>query len=488
MRTILRLLYGTAICCLAIRGTAVQADIVEYQIPRTTAVVMLQGKQTANPGKTITYSHPKFGQLILGLEDVQKVHNIPPMLEIFNKKLGQAVNKKNADQVMEAGRWALSKGLVQQCYVAAAKALEIDPQHVGANDVKKLKAKIDTPLGDYSKEEKHMRDIVRRSGMNIKTSKHYILLHDTPDTFDKAVRKKPRADERLELLELVYESFLLKFYSQGIELEIPKERLMVVLFNDHKDYLNFATRLSPSLSSASGFWDGKSNVAVFFDHGSSKYMKELVDLAREAKDDMEKALKRKDANTKDIVRTSKTLMMLVEIAKEDADIEVVSHECTHQMAGNTGLLPRDVMIPSWVHEGLATYFESPNDASWSGIGAVNQQRIDWYRGLEKDREHSNINFIVGDEIFDLARTHGAKLHAYGQAWALTHFLMERHFEKFLKYYNRLGQMPPDIVLSPEFNNKLFDEIFGTDRKALDYEWRDYMSSLKTEMEKITKER
>lgn len=488
MRTILRLTFACALLCLAAWGASARADIVEYQIPRTTAVVKLQGKQNANPGRTITYTHPKFGKLILGLEDVQKIHTVPPMIDIFNRKLGQAVLKKNADQVMEAGRWALSKGLVPQCYVAADKALEIDPQHVGANDVKKLTAKMEVPLGDYSKEEKHMREIVRRSGMNVKTSKHYILLHDTPDTFDKEVRKKPRADERLELLELVYESFLLKFYSQGIELEIPKERLMVVLFNDHKDYLTFATRLSPSLSSASGFWDGKSNVAVFYDHGSSKHMKALVDLARDAKDDKEKALKRKDANTKDIVRTSNTLMMLVEIAKEDADIEVVSHECTHQMAGNTGLLPRDVMIPSWIHEGLATYFESPNDASWSGIGAVNEQRLDWYRGLEKDRVHSNINFIVGDEIFDLAANHASKLHAYGQAWAITHFLMEKHFTKFITYYRRLGEMPPDIVLSPELLTKLFDEIFGTDRQTLDDEWRDYMSSLKTDMEIITKER
>ena len=41
--------------------------------------------------------------------------------------------------------------------------------------------------------------------------------------------------------------------------------------------------------------------------------------------------------------------MLVEIERENSDIEVVSHETTHQMAGNTGLLPRNVLIPSWTH-------------------------------------------------------------------------------------------------------------------------------------------
>ena len=46
----------------------------------------------------------------------------------------------------------------------------------------------------------------------------------------------------------------------------------------------------------------------------------------------------------------------------------------------------------------------------------------------------------------------------------------------------------DIVLSPEILTKLFDEVFGTDRKALDYEWRDYMGTLKTDIEKILKDR
>lgn len=464
------------------------ADIVEYQIPGLSAVVKLQGKQTANPGRTITYMHPKFGKLILGLEDVKKIHTAPPMIDIYSRKLSQAVQKKDAELVMEAGRWALGKGLLPQCYAAVDKALEIDPKHVGALKVKELKAKMDIPLGDSAARERQMRELVRRSSMKISQSKHYILLHDTPDTFDKEVRKKPRAEERLDLLEVVYESFLLKFYSQGIALEIPKERMMVVLFNEHKDYLTFATRLSPSLSSAAGFWDQKSNVAVFYDNGSMEEMKELTVIAKEMKKDSDLALKAKDGTAKDLVRMAKTVAMIVEVAKEDADIEVVSHECTHQMAGNTGLLPRDVMIPSWVHEGLATYFESPNDASWSGIGAVNQQRIDRYRALERDRVHSNIDFIVGDQIFDQAETFSNKLHAYGQAWALTHFLMEKHFDKFITYYRRLGEMPPDIVFGPEVLTKMFDEIFGTDRVSLDNDWRAYMDSLKTDIERITKER
>ena len=53
-------------------------------------------------------------------------------------------------------------------------------------------------------------------------------------------------------------------------------------------------------------------------------------------------------------RSLTAVAMLVAISRENADIEVVSHEATHQMAGNTGLMPRNVITPTWVAEGIAT--------------------------------------------------------------------------------------------------------------------------------------
>jgi hypothetical protein len=104
--------------------------------------------------------------------------------------------------------------------------------------------------------------------------------------------------------------------------------------------------------------------------------------------------------------------------------------------------------------------------------------------LESDREHSNIDFIVGNQIFSLAASHGAKLHGYGQAWALTHFLVERHFDKYMTFCRRLGEMPPDVPLSAELLTSIFDEAFGTDRERLDTEWRLYMRSLRTDLQMI----
>ena len=163
------------------------------------------------------------------------------------------------------------------------------------------------------------------------------------------------------------------------------------------------------------------------------------------------AIKGQRIGTADQIRLTETIGLLTKVAKENADIEVVSHEATHHMAGATELMPNDAQVPIWAAEGIATYFESPKEASWSGIGSVNKERLDWYRALEDDREHSNIDFIVSDRIFTKAGNLESLLHGYGQSWALTHFLMERHPTKLIEYYRVVGEKRSEKPPTPEQN-------------------------------------
>ncbi|MBI3464765.1 MAG: DUF1570 domain-containing protein [Planctomycetes bacterium] len=477
-----RLAALTVLAAALLAGSEARADFLLYQIPGTSAQILLQGKITVHPGRTVTLQHAKFGPLHFRLQDVQR-YEVPSLPEQFSKRLNRGLAAKSPSEVFDAGVWALRHGLLNNYYQAVGEVLKLDPQHAEAKRILALQEQLSRPCIDSPRQEKELRDLITKQGMKIATSKHFILLHDTPERPAKG-RKKPRAQERLDLLELVYESFLMTFYSRGVELEIPKERMKVVLFNDYQNYLDFAKRLDPGLQSAIGFWDPKRNVSVFFDHATDETFKALQKMSDQLQRQKEEAFRLKAKGVGDMIQFANTLELLIQVAQENQDIEVVSHEATHQLAGNTGLFPRHVMIPSWVHEGMATYFESPNDAAWSGIGAVNELRLDFYRALEGDREHSNIDFIVGDQIFDYARTHGALLHGYGQAWALTHFLVESHFDKLMTYYRKLGEMPPDVVLSADLLNKLFNEAFPMERGALDQEWRGYMRELKTDQEEV----
>ncbi len=154
------------------------------------------------------------------------------------------------------------------------------------------------------------------------------------------------------------------------------------------------------------------------------------------------------------------------------------------MAGNTGLMPPGCPMPVWAAEGLATYFESPKEAAWSGIGTVNKERLEMYRKLEPDKRFSNIDFIVSDQIFSRSVSHGATLHGYGQSWAFTHFLMERHFDKLMKWYRLVGGKRQSKQLSSSELLASFHQVFGKDTTALDAEWRRYMRSLKTGLEQV----
>jgi hypothetical protein len=482
-------------------GVTARADLVEYTVPGTSITVILEGKTKTIPvpggSPLIQFNSQATGVLNLELDEVGRHVVCATSADHFGKMFNKAKNDPAA--LMEAANWALKRGLLGKFRECVAKAHELDPDNAEAKRLSELIKTIDSvDLGESSAQESLLRNkIGALKNMEIRKSKHFILYHNTnkpSKNGKKPLRKngKDRAQQRLDLLENVYESFLFKFYSQGINLEIPKERLMVVLFDDEKQFRNYSEMLSPSLSMAAGFWSHIDNIAVFYDHGGTEEFKVLQKLNRALQEQKEEAIRLarsgRGGNNADIVRRADALNALFKMWQENEDITVVSHECAHQMAGNTGLLPRHVMVPSWVHEGLATYFECPKDATWSGIGAVNEDRLDWYRYLAKNqKEYSSLEWIVSDQIFDLTTNHAGKLHAYGQAWALTHFMLEQHPTEMLSFYDKLGKMPADVVFSPETLHKTFDEVVKIDRDKLTREWRDYMDELKTDVEVVFEE-
>lgn len=481
--------FSSLFLSLMVAGAA-RADFVEYKLAGGRLRFLLQGKATGLPGGNMSLQHP-MGTLYFDLHDCD-IHEVPTLNQQFQKRLRKGLNDKSAPAMFQAGVWALKHGMLNEYYEAVEQCLEVDRNFGEAKRILALRDRLHKPLPPSSGEAEAMRKFVHRNEMKFATSDHFALLYDTPDKVEtkkdktdrKTKPKKPRHELRLDLLERVYESFLLTFYSHGVDLEIPKERLRVVLFNNYADYKDFSTRLSSELVSASGFYLPVQNISFFFDHASSETYQELNKLAGKLKDVGQSAVKMKARNAKDIVRLANTIDLLIDIDRESNDITVVSHEATHQMASNTGLFPHHVRVPSWVHEGLAAYFESPNDGAWSGIGAVNAQRIQYYRALEPDRVHSSLDFIVGDQIFDYAASLGATLHGYGQAWALTHFLIEKHFDELMRFYKALGELPPDINFTPDVLNAIFNRTFGGDRLALDQEWRSYMRTLKTDTEEV----
>ncbi len=472
------LVWVVFLSCL--RGSA-RADIVLYPIPKTPLACVVQGTVTVHPGRTVTMRHPRFGDLYFDLTNI-RYWKVPTTEALANRKLGEATRSGNVGLCLEAARWALHNGELAVFYRAAAEAWKLDPKHPTVVRLVAMKKKIDAPIPPSPDLEKEIRDYLKNDEkMTVVQSKHFILLHDTSPDKDP-YSKKTRVEERIQLLETVYESFLMKFCLEGCSLQVPEKRLKVALFSQRDDFLASSEK---DLDFAAGFYTKKDNISVFYDQGTNEIHKTLEALSNVLQERKQHAIKNRAPDAKNTVRLADTLRVLTLVARENADIEVVSHEATHHMAAVTGLFPNKAPATTWAHEGLATYFESPGEAAWSGIGTVNEQRLDRYRELAVDREHCNIRFIVSDRIFSKAGTLDALLHGYGQAWALTHFLMNRHFEQLVKYYQLVAAVEAEEPLEADEYERLFIEAFGDDLDSLEEEWRKYMVGLKTDLELIT---
>lgn len=464
-------------------ASQVFADLVLYNVPGTNLVFLLQGRASVNPGATVTFRHPTFGNLFMNASDV-KIFKVRSVQSQVANELSTAKSAGDLNLCLDAARHALKIGKLDLFYQACKAAWEINPNDERVRKLVARKQAIDKPVPVDPAQEVIMRDFTKnRAGMKFLRSKHFLLLHDTSDKKDRRTGKT-RAEERLELLETVYESFLMKFCLEGVELEVPEKLLMVVLFAEHQEYLQFVNLLGPELASAAGFYHRIDNVAVFYDQGTDQSFEVLNVLNQRIQSQRDEIVRRKIGGLADVIRFADTLSLLIEVKRENLDIEVVSHEATHQLAANTGLMPADSPIPVWAAEGLATYFEAPKQAAWSGIGSVNAERLGWYRELAPLTKISNIDFIVSDQLFTRSANNFTTLHAYGQSWALTHFLMEKHFVKLVAYYRELGKLPKASHAKPEELQKVFDKVFGKDKQALDRQWRAYMRSLRTDLEKI----
>ena len=452
-----------------------RSDFVIYRLPGTKLEVILEGKTKVVPGRIFEYTHPTLGSMNLSLDDAIVV-KAPTRLEEFKKYSLKAAKSKDIQDYLEAARQAIKRGMLKEFYECCSAAHKLDPEHPTVKRLAEARRLVKRPLGDHSAVERKLRESSNLLNWKVEVSSHYVVLHDTSDV---KVGRKTRAKARIDLLETVYESYFMKFALDGVVLQPPKEHLMILLFAEEKTFHRYAMSIDPDLQLVAGYWSHTDNIGVFYDQGSTKAMKLLASIA----EDMQrtKVRMRGTAASQEMAHLANSFELLVKVAREESDIEVVSHEATHQLAANSEIMPRTKVGARWAHEGLASYFETPAGAGWGGIGAVNQTRLADYRVVARDPRRSRLELIVSDQLFYVARNHGEAVEAYGQAWALTYFLMEAHFEKLREYYKRCLDMEDEAT--PQSRVQAFSEVFG-DLRLLEQEFHRFMGTVKSDLERM----
>jgi hypothetical protein len=481
-----------------------RADFVLYRLPGSQSSVLLEGKTKSVGSNTFEYTHPTMGTIILSRESALVI-KAPTRQEEYRRLVAHAKQTQAFDDYIQAARFALRSGMLEAFRDCCNAAYKIDPMHPTMLRLLEARKRIEQPIIAASdSSQSQLQAAVPVQGMQVVRSPHYIMLHDTGES--KSGRKRlPRWQSRLDLLEEVYEAYFMKFALEGRVLDPPTEPLQVVLFGQEADYLRYTRQRDESLANALGYWSAEDNIAVFFDQGTTQKMRMLEAHAKELAKNKLRA--RGTAQSRDAAYLANTVELLVKMTREADDVEVVSHEATHQLAGNTGLMPRNQIALRWAHEGLATYFETSSDSGWGGIGAVNEGRLKSYQRLSVDPNRARLEPLVTDALFDLARDSREAADAYGYAWALTHFLMENHFSELMEYYHQVSLLEPKEHRSllgsvpagePRSSSaqptgldrrellKCFRNAFG-DLRTLEQAWHTHMRALETDLDRARRE-
>ena len=91
---------------------------------------------------------------------------------------------------------------------------------------------------------------------------HVVLLHQHSET---------EANERIALLERVIAAFISSSRAQGIELSVPRQRLVSAWFSERKDYLAFLHQQgADAFVTTSGYFHPTWDAVVAYDSRSSE--------------------------------------------------------------------------------------------------------------------------------------------------------------------------------------------------------------------------
>jgi hypothetical protein len=160
--------------------------------------------------------------------------------------------------------------------------------------------------------------------------------------------------------------------------------------------------------------------------------------------------------------------------------ETAVHEAIHQLAFNAGLHSRMSPNPVWVVEGIATQFErgSQGLVKTSASERINPARLATFDDYRRNRRKAGAlaELIASDDVFGKA-----PLDAYGEAWLLTHYLIEARGQKFAWYLKTLAARHPMDRYPADERLADFQNAFGKDLAWFEVEMLRYAEKLAADM-------
>lgn len=263
-------------------------------------------------------------------------------------------------------------------------------------------------------------------GFETHVTRHYVLCSEASREYAKWAGL---------LFERLMAAFNTQLDRRPLDLREPEFPLCAIILKDERRYREFALEdAGPEVLEALGYYSNLSNRMVMYDLTaglSGRPPQDVLELSRK-------------------------------LAGQIANVSTIVHEATHQIAFNSGLHVRLADNPFWLVEGMAMYFETPdlkNVSGWKTVGALNQMRLrDYKEYVQTRRKPGSLEaMLTADEKFQTANT---ALDSYAEAWALTHFLIERKRAAYVDYLDKLSEKQTLEQDEPAVRVAEFEAAFG----------------------------
>lgn len=234
--------------------------------------------------------------------------------------------------------------------------------------------------GDLSREIEDLKAVLKKAGigpLRLFISEHYLAIGNGTERFLR--------DELNECERMAW-AYLGHYRARGFEVKAPEYRMTIVVLataGDFRAYLS--AEGAPNTGGAAGVYDRKSNRLIVF----------------------------------------------LGVAPAD-DRGRLSHEATHQLTFNTGLLAREGDVPRCFIEGLGCYGECVKPGAMPLPG---QMHFVYLGALRRKSTWIPIAQLIWSDHFLLPDAGTDLLLAYAESWMLVHFLMNdpAHLPGFRRY-------------------------------------------------------
>lgn len=235
--------------------------------------------------------------------------------------------------------------------------------------------------------EARARKATSRPLLTLKSA-HYQAIGDASEAFIKLT---------LSDCEKMAADYLAHFRARGFDVKLPARRLTVIVFRDERPFLRLADNTPPGTM---GFYSLASNWLALFDFRN---------------------------------------MPMYPFASGQTNMETLTHEATHQLCFNTGLLGRENDIPLSVVEGLAMYCERRKLFGRGEPGQPNLRRLDELAHIRRREPWIPASELLVDDRACFRRNSDRLMLSYSESWVMVYHLMSvpDRLEQFRAYLDVL---------------------------------------------------